>query len=212
MGRIKGILGSATAGDPQIRLSGPHPPTQGSPSFPQLGAPQLRAKSNHRIFFSFNTKGILGRRKCITEKGSAGAGKGGASLSPSLPKPWPASDETCRVPPCAPGGGRIRARSSGTNSPPLPGSPGVGGHSLKHPRALTPVCSPPHPTLPCASRHLPWSWAFLPGAQLSCHVSFSQFGFLAEPRLWGWVWPPLDTPPPQHYCTPGLLEASLGGT
>lgn len=73
--------------------------------FPSLAwrAPALLLQRSSRIRLNFNTKGILGRRKCITRNGDWGRGE---AMIPSLLTPLPSQslgsgDETVRVP-CTP--------------------------------------------------------------------------------------------------------------
>ena len=114
----------------------------GIPS-PAGRAPAPRAARGGRIFLNFNTKGILGGRKCITRKGNRGREEGDASLPLDTPRPSGAlgcRDDTLRVPqtPQQPGeskqgapfpavvrGGRSRlppsARASRRRGPGCPG-------------------------------------------------------------------------------------------
>lgn len=69
---------------------------------PCPSAPARLAARGGRIFLNFNTKGILGRRKCITKKEGLGAGRGGCfppCLHPRPPGALGSRDETLRVPP-----------------------------------------------------------------------------------------------------------------
>lgn len=91
-GRIGGRTGAARdkPRNPRPRGLPPRAAHSGIPS-PAGRAPAPLAARRGRICLNFNTKGILGRRKCITRKGDQGRGEGDASLplyAPALLEPW----------------------------------------------------------------------------------------------------------------------------
>lgn len=132
-------------------------PTEESP--PCRARP--RPACGGRIRFNFNTKGILGRRKCITRKGDRRRGDGDTSLpsyTPALPEPRAAVTK--------PSGSPLRLKSrENSNEDPHPPSSSEG-------RVLSPPATPELPgckDASCPSPRLTHLFAsllppFLPGA------------------------------------------------
>lgn len=147
-------------------------PAKESPPCPASPAPL--APRSGRIRFNFNTKGILGRRKCITRKGDLGRGQGDTSLppyTPALPKPWPTPTlhelgefkQGALFPPAVVGGGRYHLQ-------PRPSSLAAGMQAALCQGLHT--CSLP-PSFPSGCSSI---WAHVcfstPGSQLSYHIAF----------------------------------------
>lgn len=176
---------------------------------------------------NFNTKGILGRRKCITKKEGLGAGRGGCfppSLHPRPPGALGSRDETLRVPPSPQEPGEFKqgapplpppcnplpATNSGgwqaLSAPTTPELPGGGDSSC--PSRGSHTCSLP-PSFPsgCAST---WAYVCFSAPRLSTFPSTSPSlpGFFVESQR---GCPP---PRPAGLCPrlgPGFPWQNVGG-
>lgn len=142
---------SSWAGGPTPGLG--RPTEESCPRAAPRPAPLTAQRGRNRL--SFNTKGILSCRKCITRKGGRGREERDASLprgTPALPEPWAAMTKPSE-PLYASRAGRIQTRrppprSRSEGLPPRP-APGRQRRELSLAAARTPVRLPP-PFLPGA--------------------------------------------------------------